>query len=73
MSLEDKYQALLEKISSELERIRKEKGFTQKHVAFNCDMEEQNYRRIEKGLTNPTLKSLVRICEVLEIELKDLF
>lgn len=73
MSVEDKYQVLLNKISSELERIRKEKGFTQKHVAFNCEMEEQNYRRIEKGLTNPTLKSLVRICEVLEIELKDLF
>lgn len=73
MSVEDKYQELLNKISSELERIRKEKGFTQKHVAFNCEMEEQNYRRIEKGLTNPTLKSLVRICEVLEIDIKDLF
>ena len=45
---------------------------TQKDVAFACEMEEQNYRRVEKGLTNPTLKSLVRICAALEINLKDL-
>lgn len=73
MLFEEKYQSILSNISWQLERIRKEKGFTQKHVAFNCEMEEQNYRRIEKGLTNPTLKSLVRICDVLDIDIKDLF
>lgn len=73
MSIEEKYQSILASLTKRLELIRKEKGYTQRHVAFNCDMEEQNYRRIEKGLTNPTLKSLVKICEVLEIDIKDLF
>ena len=73
MSIEEKYQAVLGQVSKQLETARKGKGMTQKDVAFACEMEEQNYRRVEKGLTNPTLKSLVRICSVLEIDLKELF
>lgn len=73
MSIEEKYQSVLEYAALQLETARKKRGMTQKDVAFACEMEEQNYRRIEKGLTNPTLKSLVRICTVLEIDLKTLF
>ena len=73
MSIEEKYQSVLEYAALQIESARKKRGMTQKDVAFACEMEEQNYRRIEKGLTNPTLKSLVRICTVLEIDLKTLF
>lgn len=73
MSIEEKYQSVLEYAALQLETARKKRGMTQKDVAFACEMEEQNYRRIEKGLTNPTLKSLVRICTVLDIDLKSLF
>ena len=73
MSVDDKYKVILEQVSKELETVRKKRGMTQKDVAYACEMEEQNYRRVEKGLTNPTLKSLVRICFVLEIEINDLF
>lgn len=73
MSIEEKYQSVLKYAALQLETARKKRGMTQKDVAFACEMEEQNYRRIEKGLTNPTLKSLVRICTVLDIDLKSLF
>lgn len=72
MSAEKKYQEVLKQISQQLQAARKKRGMTQKDVAFACEMEEQNYRRVEKGLTNPTLKSLIRICSVLEVNLKDL-
>lgn len=73
MSIEEKYQSVLEYAALQIESARKKRGMTQKDVAFACEMEEQNYRRIEKGLTNPTLKSLVRICTVLDVDLKSLF
>ncbi|MCB9188385.1 MAG: helix-turn-helix transcriptional regulator [Flavobacteriales bacterium] len=46
---------------------------TKRAVADKCGMEENNYARYENGETNPTLKSLVKICNALEIELVDLF
>lgn len=73
MLVDEKYQEVLNSISQQLQAARKKRGLTQKDVAFACEMEEQNYRRVEKGLTNPTLKSLIRICLVLEIEIKSLF
>lgn len=70
--MEEEYQEILKHVSKQIEIARKRKGMTQKDVAFACEMEEQNYRRVEKGLTNPTLKSLVRICSALDVKLKDL-
>lgn len=73
MSFDYIYKQTIENLSSKIESSRKLKGKTQKDIAFLCDMEEQNYRRIEKGETNPTLKSLVKICVALEMEITDLF
>ncbi|MDT8411898.1 MAG: helix-turn-helix transcriptional regulator [Vicingaceae bacterium] len=69
---EAKYQESLVQLGTNLRRIRKEKGFTMREVAERCGMEENNYGRFEKALTNPTYKSLLQICSVLEVELKDL-
>lgn len=73
MSYETKYQKAIQSITAKLESTRKANNLTQKDVAFKSEMEEQNYRRIEQGETNPTLKSLTKICTALDIELKDLF
>jgi len=67
-----KYETLLRRVGSNIEKHRKAKGMSQKEVAYACNMEEQNYRRIEKSQTNPTLKSLCRIAEVFGIEVSDL-
>lgn len=42
---------------------------TQRDVAYKCDMDEQNYRRIENGKINPTLKSLHRISSALDVSI----
>lgn len=69
---EKKYQEALHQLGLKLRQSRKEKGFTQREVADRCGMEENNYGRFEKGQTNPTFKSLMLICSVLEIDLKEL-
>tara|TARA_R110001592_G_scaffold53477_1_gene163915 strand:- start:727 stop:954 length:228 start_codon:yes stop_codon:yes gene_type:complete len=69
---EEQYQKSLIQLGTNLRKIRQEKGLTMREVAERCGMEENNYGRFEKALTNPTYKSLLQICSVLGIELKDL-
>ena len=69
---EEKYKESLIQLGANLRKVRQEKGLTMREVAERCGMEENNYGRFEKALTNPTYKSLLQICSVLGIELKDL-
>lgn len=36
-------------------------------------MDDSGLRKIESGRTNPTVKTLIKIANALEIELKELF
>lgn len=65
--------AELEKIASRLKEIRKEKGFKNyEHIAFELGMSRSAYWRLESG-ENFSLKTLIRICKLLEITLEDFF
>ncbi|MCB9361693.1 MAG: helix-turn-helix transcriptional regulator [Flavobacteriales bacterium] len=52
--------------------VRTSKEITQYRLAKNLMMEQSNLARIEKGETNPTIKTLLKICEVLDISLEEL-
>lgn len=69
-----KYQEQLQLLSNNIRRVREEKGMTKRELAERCGMEESNYWRFENpsDKLNPTLKILVQISEVLEVELKEL-
>lgn len=67
------YDNLRQEVGKKIRSTRLEKGLTMRAVADAIGMEENNYSRFEKGNTNPTLKSLFKICQVLDISLKDLF
>lgn len=67
------YDNLRQEVGNKIRSTRLEKGLTMRAVADAIGMEENNYSRFEKGKTNPTLKSLFKICQVLDISLKDLF
>ncbi|WP_214073573.1 helix-turn-helix transcriptional regulator [Mucilaginibacter sp. dw_454] len=60
-------------LGSRIAAIRKEKGVTQVELAYRCDIEKSNMRRIEAGNTNVTVLMLKRICTALEIPMNDLF
>ena len=53
--------------------LRKEKGMTQLELAADASMEESALQRIEKGRTNPTVKTLFKICSALNVEFVELF
>ena len=66
----DETQALL---LANIKRIRKEKGLTQKDVAEGSDMLVPTYSRLERGGSNPSLTSIVRIANALDVSVIELF
>lgn len=62
----------LKKVGKNIKKIRISKGITQVELAFMCDFEKANMNRIESGNNNPTLKTLVKIANALEVDLFDL-
>ena len=45
---------------------------TQLDLAINSDMEDTALWRIEKGKTNPTIKTLLKVARGLGVEILDL-
>jgi len=53
-----------------IKKKRKEKGLTQTGLAEVLGIKRQYISAIEQGKRVPTIKTLVRICEALELEIK---
>jgi transcriptional regulator with XRE-family HTH domain len=62
----------LKELGERIIKIRKEKGITQVELGDRCDIEKPNMRRIEAGGTNPTILTLKKICQGLNIDLNEL-
>lgn len=68
------YEHIVENLGQKLREIRKKKGMTLRSVSDLIGMEESNYSRFElnSASTNPTLKTILSICNALDIEIEDL-
>ena len=56
-----------------LKEIRLSKNLTQKELAKQLNISERHYQNIEYGKSNPSIKLALRLCDILEIDLTDLF
>jgi DNA-binding XRE family transcriptional regulator len=73
MENEEQKKALIE-LGLTIRKIREESTiFSQDKLALEVDLSENQIRRIEKGQTNPTVKSLLKIAKALKVDIKDLF
>jgi transcriptional regulator with XRE-family HTH domain len=60
-------------IAERLKELRKAKGYNNyEHIAFDLGMSRSAYWRLESG-ENFSLKTLIKICKLLEITLEDFF
>ena len=67
------YDIYLKEFGNNLRRIRKEKGLTMEALANEAEIEYRQLGRIERGEINTTIVSILRIAEVLNVEMKLLF
>ena len=56
-----------------LRRIRKAHHISMENLAFESDIDYRQIGRIERGEVNTTIISLLRISEVLHVDIKMLF
>lgn len=65
---------ILQKIGAKLRQLRIEKGYTShENFAFENDLSRMQYWRIEKGITNLTIRSLVRILNIHGLSIEEFF
>ena len=63
----------LNAIAERLKELRKAKGYSNyEHIAFELGMSRSAYWRLETG-ANFELKTLVKICRLLDISLEEFF
>ena len=60
-------------IGQNITRIRKQRGYTINYLAGECDMEKSNLIPIEKGRINVTTGTLLKIANVLEVDVSEFF
>jgi putative transcriptional regulator len=61
------------KLGKQIAKLRKQKKISQVDFAYMLDKEKQNFNRIEKGKTNPTVWTLQQIAKLLEVPIQKLF
>ncbi len=70
----DQHNKVLIALGLTIRKIREEStNLSQDKLALEVDLSENQIRRIEKGQTNPTVKTLLKIAKALKVDVKDLF
>ena len=59
---------ILKEFGKNLRKLREAKGFSTRQFAYEADISHSSVGRLEAGLTNPSLTTLLRIAEGLEME-----
>ena len=55
-----------------LKDLRKQYGYTQKHIAEQLGITYQSYQNYELGVTVPTLQNFIKIAKLYNIAYEDL-
>jgi len=71
---EEALKSLQERIGLKLTELRKKSGYSShEDFAFDHDIPRVQYWRIEKGKTNLTLKSLVKLLSIHKLTVEEFF
>lgn len=62
-----------EQIVEKIQRLRKEKGYTMNSFAIKAGISYANYYRIENKKNDMNVQTLQKICDALEISMRDFF
>jgi transcriptional regulator with XRE-family HTH domain len=65
-------EAIRKKIGIRLKELRSAKGLRQEDLD-RWGFSSRYYGQLERGLANPTVETLARLCEIFDVTLSDLF
>lgn len=60
-------------LGERVRRLRKERGWTQENLVERTGLDRSYLAEVEGGNTNPSLRTLSRLAQGLQIELRELF
>ena len=63
---------LLNRISANLSKIRKEQRYTQREVAELADLNPNYYAKVERGNGMPSLKTIHKLAKALKVTATDI-
>ena len=60
-------------VGKQIQKLRESKGISQQELAAKCNFEKSNMSRLEAGRVNPTLSTLEKVSNALDVTLAELF
>lgn len=66
-------QSIQVKVGKQIQKLRELKGISQQDLAAKCNFEKSNMSRLEAGRVNPTLSTLEKIANALDVPFIELF
>jgi transcriptional regulator with XRE-family HTH domain len=64
---------IAKKLGKRIAGLRKIKKFSQADLSYEAEIDLSTLSRLERGILNVTLETLVSIAKVLKVDIKDLF
>lgn len=61
------------KVGKQIQKLRELKGISQQDLAAKCNFEKSNMSRLEAGRVNPTLSTLEKVANALDVPFIELF
>lgn len=61
------------RVGQNLKRLRSENGVTQEHFAADSGFDRGYISGIERGVRNPSILVLERVCAALKVDISELF
>ncbi len=63
---------ILRLFGTNLRRIRKERGFSQRELSARCNVDNADISRMENGEINVTLRTVSQLADALEVAILEL-
>lgn len=64
---------LLKEVGRRLKELRQSVGLSQSALSAKCGLARNYVGLVERGVRNPTLVSLARLAEALDVSIRELF
>ncbi len=70
--MEQGFEQIRQSLADNVRRLRREAGLSQEALALSADVDRTYVSQIERGIGNPSLLILSRLCEILDVGVADL-